>query len=275
MTRRPLTDPTAVVARRGGAWFIDLVLCGLAGAVPALLLADAYSGNEADGGGPVQWIEGDLAVFIRDTTIVLRGPDLAVTVGAFAVAVLVLLVLLPGRKGWSPGYLAADLRLQRRGGERAGIGRALVRTIAWVIDILPGLPLVAYTSASLTRRHQRVGDLLARTYVVDKRAAGRPVDAPLEDIVDPVFEPETLVPPEPERGPEAIVAPAAEPEPVGVAVATRSGPPDGVPPDEPIWDRRNKRYVLWHSEAGRWLEHGASGWAPLGQDGAPGTPPTD
>ena len=153
-----------------------------------------------------------------------RGPDLAITVGAFAVAVLVLLVLLPGRKGWSPGYLAADLRLQRRGGERAGIGRALVRTIAWVIDILPGLPLVAYTSASLTRRHQRVGDLLARTYVVDKRAAGRPVDAPLEDIVDPVFEPETLVPPEPERGPEAIVAPAAEPEPVGVAVASPVGP---------------------------------------------------
>ena len=41
MTRRTLTDPTAVVARRGGAWFIDLVLCGLAAAVPALLLADA------------------------------------------------------------------------------------------------------------------------------------------------------------------------------------------------------------------------------------------
>jgi uncharacterized RDD family membrane protein YckC len=275
VTRRPLTDPTAVVARRGGAWFIDLVLCGLAGAVPALLLADAYSGNEADGGGPVQWIEGDLAVFVRDTTIVLRGPDLAITVGAFAVAVLVMLVLLPARKGWTPGYLAADLRLQRRDGERAGIVRALVRTIAWVIDILPGLPLVAYTSASLTRRHQRVGDLLARTYVVDKRAAGRPVDAPLEDVVDPVFEPESLV--QPERRPEAVVAPAGGPgpEPVPVALAAPSGPPDGVPPDEPIWDRRHKRYVLWHSEAGRWLAHGAAGWAPLGQDDGPGTPPTD
>ncbi|HEY5887618.1 MAG TPA: RDD family protein [Acidimicrobiales bacterium] len=285
MTRRPLTDPTAVIARRGGAWFIDLVLCGLAGAVPALLLADAYSGNHADGGGPVQWIEGDLAIFIRDTTIVLRGPDLAITLGAFAVAVLVFLVLLPGRKGWSPGYLAADLRLERRDGERAGIGRALVRTIAWVIDILPGLPLVAYTSASLTRRHQRVGDLLARTYVVDKRAAGRPVDAPLEDIAEPVFEPETVVLPEPEGGSQVIVGPSPEPDrepgsvaerdPVAVAVAARSGPPDGVPPDEPIWDRRRQRYVLWHSEAGRWLEHGAAGWAPLAGDGEPGTPPTD
>ncbi|MET0158261.1 MAG: hypothetical protein ABW279_02120, partial [Acidimicrobiales bacterium] len=49
--------------------------------------------------------------------------------------------------------------------------------------------------------------------------------------------------------------------------AAGSGPPDGVPPDEPIWDRRHKRYVLWHSEAGRWLEHGATGWAPLDRDG--------
>ena len=285
MTRRQLTDPTAVVARRGGAWFIDLVLCGLAGAVPALLLADAYSGNQADGGGPVQWIDGDLGIFIRDTTIVLRGPDLAITLGAFAVAVLVFLVLLPGRKGWSPGYLAADLRLERRDGERAGIGRALVRTIAWVVDILPGLPLVAYTSASLTRRHQRVGDLLARTYVVDKRAAGRPVDAPVADYGETALEPETLVEPEPERRPEAIVSPSREPdpepgaaaerEPVAVAVAARSGPPDGVPPDEPLWDRRHQRYVLWHSEAGRWLAHGDAGWAPLVQDGEPGTPPTD
>jgi uncharacterized RDD family membrane protein YckC len=249
VTRRPLTDPTAVVARRGGAWFIDLVLCGLAGAVPALLLADAYSGNEADGGAPVQWIEGDLAVFIRDTTIVLRGPDLAITLGAFAVAVLLFLVLLPGRKGWSPGYLAADLRLQRRDGDRAGIGRALVRTIAWVIDILPGLPLVAYTSASLTRRHQRVGDLLAQTYVVDKRTAGRPVDAPVEDdLTAGVLEPERLI----EPVPEVVVAPVSE---------------RVVPPDEPIWDRRHKRYVLWHSEAGRWLVHGATGWAPLDRDG--------
>ena len=120
MTRPAMTDPTAVVARRGGAWFIDVVLCGLAGAVPALLLTDAYSGNQADGGGMVQWVDGDLAIFVRDTTIVLRGPDLAITLGAFAVAVLVFLVLLPGLRGWSPGYLAADLRLQRRDGRRAG-----------------------------------------------------------------------------------------------------------------------------------------------------------
>jgi hypothetical protein len=53
-----------------------------------------------------------------------------------------------------------------------------------------------------------------------------------------------------------------------------ASPPDGVPPDEPIWDRRHKRYVLWHSKAGRWLTHTDAGWAPLdadeGSDATPG-----
>ena len=111
----------------------------------------------------------------------LRQTELAIILGALLAAVLLLVVILPGRRGWTPGHLAADLRIVRRDGSRAGIFRALVRTVAWVIDIIPGLPLVAYGSARLTRRHQRVGDLLARTYVVDKRAAGRPVDQPLTE----------------------------------------------------------------------------------------------
>ena len=36
-------------------------------------------------------------------------------------AFVVFLVVLPGRWGWSPGYMAADVRLVRRDGERAGM----------------------------------------------------------------------------------------------------------------------------------------------------------
>ena len=257
MTRRSQTDPTAVVARRGGAWFIDLVLCGLAAAVPALLLADAYSLDRAGGGLELEWHDGDLGVFVRDTAIVLRQSELLMVLGALLAAVLFLIVLLPARRGWTPGHLAADLRIVRRDGSRTGVLRAFVRTVAWVIDILPGLPLVAYGSARLTRHHQRVGDLLARTYVVDKRADGQPVDRPLTDrgaVAAPVVEPE----PDPEPDPEPAPA-AAPPRP---AVAT---PPAGVPADEPIWDRRHRRYVLWHAKSGRWLTHGESGWVPLAE----------
>lgn len=285
MTRRTLTDPTAVVARRGGAWFIDVVLCGLAAAIPLLLLADAYSLDRASGGIELEWHDGDIGVFVRDTAIVLRQTELAIVLGALLAAVLLLVVILPGRRGWTPGHLAADLRIVRRDGSRVGIFRALVRTVAWVIDILPGLPLVAYGSARLTRRHQRVGDLLARTYVVDKRAAGRPVDQPLtedgaagtpqiEPDPQPITEPEPE--PEPEPAPEAAAAKALRPEPEPrPAAASVDAPPPGVPVDEPIWDRRHKRYVLWHSRAGRWLTHGDHGWAPLEGTEQGDAPPGD
>ena len=283
MTRRTLTDPTAVVARRGGAWFIDVVLCGLAAAIPLLLLADAYSLDRASGGIELEWHDGDIGVFVRDTAIVLRQTELAIVLGALLAAVLLLVVILPGRRGWTPGHLAADLRIVRRDGSRAGIFRALVRTVAWVIDILPGLPLVAYGSARLTRRHQRVGDLLARTYVVDKRAAGRPVDQPLtedgaagtpqiEPDPQPITEPEAE--PEPAPEPAAVMAPRPDPEPRPSA-APVAAPPAGVPVDEPIWDRRHKRYVLWHSRAGRWLTHGDHGWAPLEGTEQGDAPPGD
>lgn len=279
MTRRTITDPTAVVARRGGAWFINVVLVGLAAAVPTLLLADAYSLDRASGGLELEWHDGDLGVFIRDTAIVLRQNELAIILGALLAAVLLLIVILPGRRGWTPGHLAADLRIVRNDGSRAGIFRALVRTVAWVIDILPGVPLVAYGSARLTRRHQRVGDLLARTYVVDKRAAGRSVGRPLSDdgaVGTPEVEPD----PAPDPAPEVVPAIAPGPEPVArpvpvAAAAPVAAPPEGVPADEPIWDRRNKRYVLWHSKAGRWLTHGEHGWAPLGAAERTDVPPGD
>jgi uncharacterized RDD family membrane protein YckC len=273
VTRRALTDPTAVVARRGGAWFIDAVLCALAGAVPALLLADAYSFDRPGNGVTFERPDGDLAIFVRDTVVVLRPAEVLVTGGALLAGLLLVLVLLPGRRGWSPGYLAADLRLVRHDGERVGIGRALVRALAWVVDVLPGLPLVAYGFARATRHHQRLGDKLAGTYVVDKRAAGRPIDQPLggaeplapvvadEPEVEPFWDEERADDPLPD--PVAEPEPTPEPEPVPPPTAAASEPPDGVPADQPIWDRRNQRYVLWHSKAGRWLAHTDTGWAPF------------
>lgn len=255
MARGDRNDPTAVIGRRIGACFIDVVLCGLAAAIPALLLADAYTFDRAGAGVDVEWVEGDLALFVRDTAIVLRGWEAAVTGGALLLAVLVVMVWLPGRRGWTPGDLAADLRVVRGDGSRPGVFRALVRTVLWVVDWLPVLGLVGYLSARATRRHQRVGDLVARTWVVDKHAAGRAVveALPVED--------EIVVEPEPEREPEPEPEPEPAPEP---AVHT---PPPGVPPDKPIWDKRHHRYVLWHSKSGRWLEHEESGWQPIDGEG--------
>ncbi len=91
------------------------------------------------------------------------------------------------------------------------------------------------------------------------------------------------VEPDPAPVPEPEVRPAIAPGPEPVARARPRGrrrrpvaaPPEGVPADEPIWDRRNKRYVLWHSKAGRWLTHGDHGWAPLGTAEPADAPPGD
>jgi uncharacterized RDD family membrane protein YckC len=281
-----------VVARRGGAWFIDAVLCALAGAVPALLLADAYDLNRDADGFDLERNGNDIALFLRDTVVVLKMTELYLTLGALAVGLLLFLVVLPGRRGWSPGHLAADLRIVRRDGSRVGIGRALVRTLGWVVDVLPGLPVVAYLTTRLTRRHQRIGDVLAGTFVVDKRADGRPVDerldgderptmaaSPVDDEPTPMTEPAS-VDERPEAQPALDPVLAAESAAITEA-APRPAPepdganaPDGVPPDQPIWDRRNKRYVLWHSKAERWLTHTDAGWAPFeGSEGDDATPP--
>ena len=82
----------------------------------------------------------------------------------------------------------------------------------------------------------------------------------LEQQDEPEPEQETEAEPESEQETEAEPEPELQPSP---AVAAAAAPPEGVPPDQPIWDRRNRRYVLWHSKAGRWLTHTEAGWAPF------------
>jgi uncharacterized RDD family membrane protein YckC len=264
VTRDVENDPTAVVGRRTGAWFIDVVLCGLAGTVAALLLADAYSLDRPSNGVKAEWVDGDLAIFVRDTVVVLTGSELAITAGCLTLAALLITVVVPGWRGWSPGGLAADVRLVNRQGEPPGVIRALVRNICWIIDGLPIIPLVGYITARRTFRHQRIGDLVAKTYVVDKRAMGRPVgappprwDEPLDVVVRPAPEPEPIARPEPE--PEPVRATESETE----QPEQPAQPPSGVPLDQPIWDRRHKRYVLWHSKRRGWMEHVDDEWRPI------------
>jgi uncharacterized RDD family membrane protein YckC len=272
-----------VLGRRAGAWFIDVVLCGLAAAVPALVLGDAYALDRAGDGLSFEWHDGDAGIFVRDTVIVLRQWELLVIAGAALLAVLVVFVAVPGRRGSSPGKLAADLRVVNADGNRPGLFRALVRTLCWVVDILPGIPLVAYGVAGQSRRHQRIGDHLARTYVVDKHAIGLPVGAPIElddPFADqPVVVEDATLGSDPDQGDElagpvdATSPGAASPAPdeaetevpaAGGSAPALATPPEGVPVDEPIWDRRHRRYVMWHGRSGRWLEHAEDGWRPLG-----------
>jgi serine/threonine protein kinase/uncharacterized RDD family membrane protein YckC len=110
-------------------------------------------------------------VVIGDTIYV--STDEVVTFPPFVViAALLLLVFLQGLTGAAVGKRLAGLRVIGPQWQRPGVLRALGRTLALVVDAFPYVaPLVGWHLARTTPHHRRVGDLLARTFVVRHRGA--------------------------------------------------------------------------------------------------------
>ncbi len=85
-------------------------------------------------------------------------------------------VVLQGLTGGSLGKLASGIRVVQGDGSRPGMGRALVRSLFWVVDGIPCcMPLVGLITMLATGRKQRVGDIVAKTFVVRADQRGRPV----------------------------------------------------------------------------------------------------
>jgi len=236
-------DPTAVIGRRIDAWCIDLfiylalmfvILIGLGGEsffyhgdasnrpYPDRYCTawnEAYDGicvtqrivDDISGNGTTQatTIEFGLRAFL-----VVFGPPIAY-------------VIFQGLVGASIGKLALGLRVVRRDGSLAGVGRSAVRTLLWVLDaIVFGFPVVGGVFMLESKGHRRLGDMTAATYVVDKSAVGRPVllDGELppveaspdrEDEVGPAAgrNPEAELELELEPAKDPVKVPAAVPRP--------------------------------------------------------------
>jgi uncharacterized RDD family membrane protein YckC len=173
-----LVDPTEVVGRRMAGWLVDVAVITGTVLIVLLLLGDSFERPGSDTGLDLRRFGSDTAIFFRSTVAVVHAWELLAAAGAGAFATFLLLVVLPARRGWTPGLLAAELRLVDREGGPVGLRSASVRFVGWVIDILPGVPLVGLLAMRFGRHHQRVGDRLAHTYVVDRAFAGRPPHEP-------------------------------------------------------------------------------------------------
>jgi uncharacterized RDD family membrane protein YckC len=171
-----MKKPTQVVGRRVAAFLIDLVV--LYGVSFALFFAMADTEEEQ----LEKLLKGDLTadsttygnIQIGDNEYSLAGGDFVLWLLIVTLFGFLYLVVLQGIKGWTPGKLALGIRVVDESGKTGpGIGKAAIRWLLWIVDGF-FFYLVAFVSALATEKNQRVGDMLAKTYVVGQNDVGRP-----------------------------------------------------------------------------------------------------
>jgi uncharacterized RDD family membrane protein YckC len=259
-----VADPTDVVGRRVVAALIDGLLIAVI-AVAAFTADMEYRSREdiqaAGFSGITEYcdfymdtLEEELCIPWVDDQALEGAPGGWTFVGWIGPTVL-LHVLLQGLTGWTVGKLVTGIRTVREDGGRPGIGRAFVRWVLWLVDGLPFLALVGFITALTTNGHRRVGDMVAKTFVVRASAAGRPV------LVGGVTAPPAPPPP----------GTAAAPPPPSPAA-----PAAPVPTTAPQWDEARGTYIQWDPQASAWMQwdEQARRWDPIpGQASAAPPPP--
>jgi uncharacterized RDD family membrane protein YckC len=296
------TDPTKVMGRRIGAWVVDVLIISVVffALVAATVNSTRISYNPCvnpttdfqfctlDNGREVAVWNG------TDTTVYRTGQGRAAELVALLVAIAIG-VFMQGLTGYTPGKALFSIRTVDEQGQVPGIGKAFIRWILWIVDAFPYccvVPLTGGIVAFSSKGHRRVGDMGAKTFVVDRSAMGQPIVVP--GLTAP------YVPPAPPWAPPADqwgagggaiggavstgpqqsgwaappvapgTAPAPQTEPTQPLAPTpaeeptdqQSGPPAA---DEPQWDPQRNAYILWNSTLQKWTQYDseAGEWKPI------------
>jgi uncharacterized RDD family membrane protein YckC len=182
------TDPTAVMGRRSVAFIIDVLLFFLVASFfgptplsPFALYEEIPSGFDY-GDACEQLMDSDdvAACFeVGGRAYYTDNTDVAVASLVSLAYFLLILGLLQGLKGFTPGKGLLGVRAVDEQGQMPGIGKALGRSILWIVDAAPWIfPLVGLITGFTTKGHRRVGDMAAKTFVIGKADVGRPVIVP-------------------------------------------------------------------------------------------------
>ncbi len=301
--QRVASDPTDVVGRRIGAWFIDVAIL----AVVSFALLVALGGIKTIGAAEAQAKYGssDICRYLQRTNPrtytdqsngqgcfgTLQSPGSTSrarmvwvdhpngenrlvyldTAGLIALALIVLMtVVLEGLTGATPGKAMLGLRTLRSRGEVPGIGGGFLRMLGSIVDYILLIPIVGGIVMVSSRRHQRVGDLSAKTFVVEKAWAGRQIPGAGPTVGAPPPGPATpppptvgAPPPGPATPPPPTVGAPPPSTPAGAAPAPVVTPSD---PRQPRWDPARGTYIVWDDASRQWLQYdrAQSTWRPIG-----------
>lgn len=96
----------------------------------------------------------------------LTGAPALIVIAVVTAVLFAYYVLLEAALGATFGKLAAGIRVRSADGGRVGIGASLIRNLLRIVDGI-GVYLVGGVVALLTKRKQRLGDLAARTVVIE------------------------------------------------------------------------------------------------------------
>lgn len=273
----PPADPTNVIGRRIGAWFIDLLIY-LVLVVAAIVLSDSWEFNNVDVPGKsagnaycVEWNKtNDGACSYADGTVTTLVLDMGYVGGAFILNLLGYIVI-QGATGGSLGKLAVGLRVVDGQGRKAGMGKSAIRTLLWAVDgIAFGFPVVGGVLMVSTGGHRRVGDMAANTYVVDKNQLGHPLAVPGSTTAwagTPSGPPPADGYGQPggyEQAP-GTWPPTDPPGPFPTSPPLQAAPtPTG---DGPTWDAARDAYIQYDREQSAWVQWDANSqqWLPIDQ----------
>jgi uncharacterized RDD family membrane protein YckC len=176
------SDPTAVLGRRYGAFFIDLAVAAVAFAILFAVTAEQRSVAEMLEIPGCRLQAGSDQVECDNRAVVQLDDTVYEAGGGFALAGIAFSFLyygvLQGLTGATLGKLMTGIRVVRADGALPGAGRAIVRWLVFAVDGPLTLYLCGIITTAVSRGHRRLGDRAAGTYVVVAGAAGQPVALP-------------------------------------------------------------------------------------------------
>jgi uncharacterized RDD family membrane protein YckC len=262
----PTGDPTAVVGRRFLAAIIDIGIIWVFGAIYWLLASEEVP-PALDRLGVSPCRSGELCTNVNSRY--LEGWPMAILTFVWLAYLVAVFVLQRGLTGRTVGTMLTGVVVVGDDGRPLGVVKALVRSVAGVVDYLPCcVPLVGIITSATTTGHRRVGDMAASSHVVGSEHFGRPVVVPgpvaPQGPSTPVSYAYPAQPPTP-PGAQPPVMPFAPPP--AAAPAPTTGPAPGAwsapqPPAGPtptaaggaVWDEERRAYLQWDPARGQWLQ---------------------